>query len=80
MITFAALSWSVIVFIVMLTIIYWREAKGKESIKEHDLEFYSHRECGKIWLFQDKHAWVIQDLALLCSSSDSIVWLGLNYN
>ena len=43
LITFATLSWSVIVLFVMLAVIGWCETKGKQSIKEHDLEFYSRR-------------------------------------
>ena len=41
MIVFAALSWGYIVLVVVLLAIVWCEAKGKQSIKECDLEFYS---------------------------------------
>ena len=41
LITFAALSWSVIVLIVILVAIFWYFGEGKQSIKDHDLEFYS---------------------------------------
>ena len=41
LITFAALSWTVIVLVGILTAIIWYLDKGKQSIKDHDLEFYS---------------------------------------
>ena len=41
MITFAALSWSVIVLTVISAAIFWYLGRGKQSIKDHDLEFYS---------------------------------------
>ena len=41
MIVFAALSWGVIVLNVVLLAIGWCWMKGKQSIKECDLEFYS---------------------------------------
>ena len=39
---FAALSWSVIALIVILTAICWCLTKGKQSIKDHVLELYNH--------------------------------------
>ena len=50
LITFAALSWSVIVLSVIFIAIFWCARKGKQSIKERDLEFYG--QAMKIWLFQ----------------------------
>ena len=41
LITFAALSWGIVVLIVILGAIMWYWIKGKQSIKECDLEFYS---------------------------------------
>ena len=41
LITFAALTWNVIVLIVILTAISWYLDRGKQSIKDLDLEFYS---------------------------------------
>ena len=42
LITFAALSWSVIVLTVLLLAIFWYRMKGKQSIKDHVLELYNH--------------------------------------
>ena len=41
MIVFAALSWGVIVLTVFLLTVMWCWMKGKQSIKDSDLEFYS---------------------------------------
>ena len=41
LIIFAALSWNLIVLIVILAAIGWCMGRGKQSIKDHDLEFYS---------------------------------------
>ena len=42
LITFAALSWSVIVLIVIVHAMWRRWKKGKQSIKDHVLELYNH--------------------------------------
>ena len=42
LITFAALSWSAIVLIVIIIAIWWCLMKGKQSIKDHVLELYNH--------------------------------------
>ena len=41
LITFAALFWTVIVLIVILAAFIFYLGRGKQSIKNHDLEFYS---------------------------------------
>ena len=42
MIVFAALSWGVSVLTVVFFAMMWCWVKGKQSIKECDLEFYNH--------------------------------------
>ena len=42
LITFAALSWSVIALIVIFIGMWRRLKKGKQSIKDHVLELYNH--------------------------------------
>ena len=41
LIAFAAIYWTAIMFIVITAVFFLREMKGKQSIKDSDLEFYS---------------------------------------
>ena len=51
LIVFAALSWTVIVFIVIFTAMVRYLIAGKQSIKDHNLEFYSQA-TWEDWLTQ----------------------------